>query len=283
MADIKSLDSSESDAEMSDTREPIMVRRDKNKPGIVYLSKVPSGYNVSQTTTFFSEFGRVGRVFLQPDKNDRKLGKFNKDRIFTEGWIEFKSKKVAKSVAASLNCNPVGGKRRSKAHDELWNIKYLPRFKWIHLSERLAYEAAVKQQRMRTEISQVKREAEHFKNSVERRRRKSKVEKVKKTGNSKEESAQKIGESKEEIAFKFKQRETDAQIRKRKSDGNIFTIRDSEGEAKNKKARKGDLRKLKVRNKSKKELTTEKDRPSLRNKKEGDRTQLLQSVFGGSS
>jgi len=282
MADIKSLDSSESDAEMSDTREPIMVRRDKNKPGIVYLSKVPSGYNVSQTTTFFSEFGRVGRVFLQPDKNDRKLGKFNKDRIFTEGWIEFKSKKVAKSVAASLNCNPVGGKRRSKAHDELWNIKYLPRFKWIHLSERLAYEAAVKQQRMRTEISQVKREAEHFKNSVERRRRKSKVEKVKKTGNSKEESAQKIGESKEEIAFKFKQRETDAQIRKRKSDGNIFTIRDSEGEAKNKKARKGDLRKLKVRNKSKKELTTEKDRPSLRNKKEGDRTQLLQSVFGGS-
>lgn len=70
---------------------------------------------------------RVGRVFLQPDKHDRKLGKFNKDRVFTEGWVEFKSKKVAKSVAASLNCNPVGGKRRSKAHDELWNIKYLPR------------------------------------------------------------------------------------------------------------------------------------------------------------
>merc|ERR1711874_882212 len=87
---------------------------------------------------------------------------------------EFKSKKVAKSVAASLNCNPVGGKRRSKAHDELWNIKYLPRFKWIHLSERLAYEAAVKQQRMRTEISQVKREAEHFKNSVEQKKKQKK-------------------------------------------------------------------------------------------------------------
>ena len=70
---------------------------------------------------------RVGRVFLQPDKNDRKPGKFNKDRVFTEGWIEFRSKRVAKSVAETLNCNPVGGKRRSKAHDELWNIKYLPR------------------------------------------------------------------------------------------------------------------------------------------------------------
>ena len=31
----------------------------------------------------------------------------------------------------------------------------LCRFKWVHLSERLAYEQAVKQQRMRTEISQV--------------------------------------------------------------------------------------------------------------------------------
>ena len=59
MADIKSLDSSaESDADTDDLREPITQRRDKAKPGIVYLSKVPSGYNVSQTTTFFAEFGR---------------------------------------------------------------------------------------------------------------------------------------------------------------------------------------------------------------------------------
>ena len=59
MADIKSLDSSaESDADQEDSREPITERRDKTKPGIVYLSKVPSGYNVSQTTSFFAEFGR---------------------------------------------------------------------------------------------------------------------------------------------------------------------------------------------------------------------------------
>merc|ERR1712029_752466 len=157
---------------------------------------VPSGFNVSQTTSFFSEFGRVGRVFLQPDKNDRKLGKFNRDRVFTEGWIEFKSKKIAKNVAESLNSYPVGGKRRSKAHDELWNIKYLPRFKWIHLSERLAYESAVKQQRMRTEIAQVKREAEHFKSSVEKKRRKSKGDNVS------------AADSKEENSITFDQRET---------------------------------------------------------------------------
>ena len=38
----------------------------KRKPGIIYLSSIPNGYNVSRTTGFFSQFGRVGRVFLQP-------------------------------------------------------------------------------------------------------------------------------------------------------------------------------------------------------------------------
>ena len=59
MADIKSVDSSaESEADLEDSREASTVRRDKAKPGIVYLSKVPSGFNVSQTTSFFAEFGR---------------------------------------------------------------------------------------------------------------------------------------------------------------------------------------------------------------------------------
>ena len=41
------------------------------------------------------------------------------------------------------------------------------RFKWIHLSERLAYERAVYKQRMRNEISQVKKMANHFIQGVE--------------------------------------------------------------------------------------------------------------------
>ena len=74
---------------------------------------------------------RVGRVFLQPDKNDKRTGKYN--RVFSEGWVEFTSKKVAKFVAENLNCKPVGGKRKSKAYDELWNIKYLPRSGLINI------------------------------------------------------------------------------------------------------------------------------------------------------
>ena len=53
-------------------------RRKRRKPGIVYLSCIPPGYNVSQTTMFFTQFGQVGRVFLQPGgsrgrREDEKL------------------------------------------------------------------------------------------------------------------------------------------------------------------------------------------------------------------
>ena len=61
---------------------------------------------------------------------DLKEKQKRKDKIarqFTEGWIEFQSKRAAKEVATNLNNTPVGGKKRSKAHDVLWNIKYLPK------------------------------------------------------------------------------------------------------------------------------------------------------------
>merc|ERR1712013_797105 len=64
----------------------------RKKPGVIYLSSVPEGMNVTQTTAFFSEFGRVGRVFLQLYKTDKAKGKYN--RVFSEGWVEFMSKKV---------------------------------------------------------------------------------------------------------------------------------------------------------------------------------------------
>lgn len=40
----------------------------------------------------------------------------------------------------------------------------------MHLSERLAYEKAVHDQRMRTEISQAKRETNFYKNAVDKNR-----------------------------------------------------------------------------------------------------------------
>jgi len=255
----------------------------KKKPGVIYLSSVPDGMNVTQTTAFFSEFGRVGRVFLQPDKTDKQKGKFN--RVFSEGWVEFASKKVARMAAERLNCQPVGGKRKSKAHDQTWNIKYLPRFKWVHLSERLAYEAAVRQQRLRTEISQVKREAEHFKSSVESGKRK-------RSRGSKDSAA--AGGAVEEVAtatvqkpFVFQQKETEAQIRKRKMVEEVNTSTSGvEPEIKKKKLKKkkeSEKAATEKSSKSKKgkKLQQETKSSKVRSKEGGERSALLKSVFSG--
>jgi len=114
----------------------------------------------------FSQYGQIGRIFLQPEIRTLASGK--KEKRFTEGWIEFKDRKLAKRVAASLNKTMVGGRKRSKAYESLWNLKYLSRFKWVHLNEQLAFERALHQQRMRTEIAQAKREANCFLDQIEK-------------------------------------------------------------------------------------------------------------------
>jgi len=194
---------------------PLAVPGDKNKkkPGIIFLSSIPPGFNVSCTIAFFSQFGKVGRVFLQPDMKEKNKRKDKIARHFTEGWIEFLSKRAAKEVASNLNNTPVGGKKRAKSHDVLWNIKYLPKFKWTHLSERLAYEKAVHQQRLRTEISQAKREADFFKANVEKskrlaRKRKSETAETPNTNTSSSQPPTKR-------VYDFRQKETDSSIRKR--------------------------------------------------------------------
>ena len=53
---------------------------------------------------------------------------------------------MAKQTALLLNGQPMGGGKGSKknyAHD-LWCLKYLSKFKWIHLSEKIAYERATR-------------------------------------------------------------------------------------------------------------------------------------------
>ena len=126
-----------------------------------------------------------------------------KNRSFTEGWIEFKDKRIAKQVASSLNNTQIGGKKRSRWHDELWNIKYLSSFKWGHLNERLAYERAVHKQRLRTEIAQVKRETNFYIQNVEKHTRLSKIEKSR-AGDKMEASSDRT--------WTFKQRETEDSI-----------------------------------------------------------------------
>ncbi|XP_042311234.1 activator of basal transcription 1 isoform X2 [Sceloporus undulatus] len=140
-------------------------------PGIIYLGHIPPRFRPRHVRNLLSVYGEVGRIFLQPEerfirKKKKKAGSNAKN--FTEGWVEFRDKRVAKLVAASLHNTPMGVRRKSKFHYDLWNMKYLHRFKWTHLSERLAYERQVRQQRMRAEVSQAKRETNFYLQNVEK-------------------------------------------------------------------------------------------------------------------
>ena len=71
------------------------------------------------------EIWRYDHTWFFADLKEKAQRKDKLARNFTEGWVEFQSKRLAKEVAANLNLSQVGGKKRSKSHDVTWNIKYL--------------------------------------------------------------------------------------------------------------------------------------------------------------
>lgn len=109
---------------------------------------------------------------------NKRTGKKN-TVTFTEGWVEFEKKKIAKWVAQNLNAQSISTKKGSKFCDILWNLKYLSGFKWIHLSERLTYERTVANQKLRLATSKARHEANFFQNNID------KSEKIKKFKNKK--------------------------------------------------------------------------------------------------
>lgn len=174
-------------------------------PGIVYLGHIPPRMRPKHMRNILSAYGEIGRIFLQPEDRcvKRKKKKAGcKSSSFTEGWVEFRDKRVAKRVAASLHNTTMANRKRSRFSSDLWSIKYLHRFQWCHLSERLAYEQTVYHQRMRTEISQAKKETNFYLASVEKSQS---LEKLRK-------KRAKKGEVVEEKTWDYKQRPTEEEI-----------------------------------------------------------------------
>lgn len=185
--------------------EPEKPKGKKCIPGIVYLGHIPPRMRPKHMRTMLSVYGEIGRIFLQPEdhcvkRKKKKAG--SKSSGFTEGWVEFRDKRIAKRVAASLHNTPMTNKKRSRFSSDLWSIKYLHRFQWCHLSERLAYEQMVYHQRMRTEISQAKKETNFYLASVEKSQRLENLRKKK----------EKKGEVVEEKTWDYKQRPTEEEI-----------------------------------------------------------------------
>ncbi|ORX45433.1 hypothetical protein BCR36DRAFT_585744 [Piromyces finnis] len=143
-----------------------------NRTGVVYLSKIPPFMKPIKIRHLLSKYAKIGRIYLaaEDEKIARRRKKYggNKKRNYTEGWVEFLEKREAKLVVKHLNNNIIGGKKSSWYHDDIWNMKYLHGFKWIHLTERIAYEKAVRNQKLKAEMAQASRESNVILRNVEK-------------------------------------------------------------------------------------------------------------------
>ncbi|KAK6350238.1 RNA-binding ATPase activator esf2 [Orbilia brochopaga] len=142
------------------------------KTGVCFLSRIPPYMPPSQIRHLLSPFGTINRIFLSPEPpaayQKRIKSGGNKKKQFTEGWVEFASKKSARWCADSLNAQQVGGRKGGWWYDDVWNIKYLPDLTWNKLTEQLASENAERQARLRAEIAQTTRENKTYLRNVER-------------------------------------------------------------------------------------------------------------------
>mmetsp|Transcript_19379 Transcript_19379/g.62438 ORF Transcript_19379/g.62438 Transcript_19379/m.62438 type:complete len:319 (+) Transcript_19379:12-968(+) len=139
--------------------------------GVCYLARVPPYMKPSALRKLLSGYGtEVLRIYLKqedPAARARRIsGGGNRKRSFSEGWVEFADKRRALKLANTLNNTLVGGGHRSFHAHDLWNIKYLHKFKWDSLTDAQAHEARTAQDRMRAELSQSKKETSFYMKQV---------------------------------------------------------------------------------------------------------------------
>jgi ESF2/ABP1 family protein len=125
-------------------------------------------------------YGEIGRVYLAPEdpaafKKRVKAGG-NKKLRFTEGWVEFMDKRVAEATSELLNNTPLSEEKRGFYASDLWNIKFLPHFKWHHLTEKLTYERRIRKDKLRSELSAVRKDAEAYVEKADASRKIKKME-----------------------------------------------------------------------------------------------------------
>lgn len=151
-----------------------------NKRGVCYLSRIPPKMDPLKLRQILSSYGEIQRIYLAPQdpaaQMRRKRSGGFRGQEFSEGWVEFADKRIAKSVAKMLNGEQIGGKKRSQFFYDIWNIKYLSKFKWDDLTEETACKNAIREQKLRMELSAGKKEGEFYMSKVEQARALSEIE-----------------------------------------------------------------------------------------------------------
>ena len=153
------------------------------RSGVLYMSRVPIGMKISDLRKLLEDYG-MERCYLVPLKKKLENIDGKKVQSYKEGWIEFNDKIYAKLAEYQLNGKPIGGNRKCPYKDELWNLKYLHKFKWNDLMENITMEKKMQEKKLKIEIAQSKRENDFIIKNYE----KSKKYLNKKTNNPENES-----------------------------------------------------------------------------------------------
>ncbi|KAH1128722.1 hypothetical protein J1N35_000100 [Gossypium stocksii] len=155
---------------------------DADNRGVCYLSRVPPHMDHVKLRQLLSQYGEILRIYLTPSghqpqvKGKRPRPSKVQEQEFSEGWVEFARKGIAKRVANMLNGEQIGGRKRSSFYYDIWNIKYLSKFKWDDLTEEIAYKSAIREQKLALEISAAKRERDFYLSKVDQSRKLSSIE-----------------------------------------------------------------------------------------------------------
>ena len=137
---------------------------DLSRRGVLYMARVPPRMGPSKVKSLLAGFGEIPRIFLQEEdasvaRRRKKQGKRGKH--YVEGWIEFAEKKIAKSVARSLNNTAMGNVKKGRGTDlyayDMWNLKYLKGFTWDHLREKIAFERRIRSQKLKLHVAAAKK------------------------------------------------------------------------------------------------------------------------------
>mmetsp|Transcript_14805 Transcript_14805/g.20912 ORF Transcript_14805/g.20912 Transcript_14805/m.20912 type:complete len:326 (+) Transcript_14805:89-1066(+) len=152
------------------------------KRGVLYIARIPPRMNPTKIKSLLSDFGTVTRVYLvEEDKSVRKRrqkqsGGGAGGKRYVEGWVEMEDKRVAKRLGLVLNNTPISNHKRNVHYGDLWNVKYLRKFQWSHLTEKVAYERRVREQKLRVEMMQARRENAAYTQLVEAGKKLDKIE-----------------------------------------------------------------------------------------------------------
>lgn len=102
----------------------------KTRSGVIYFSSLPPYLKPFALKAMLEKrgFGGITKVFLAPllPSAAGHRSRSNKRKLYTEGWIEFESKKTAKICAETLNATIVGGLKSSCESPGTFAITYIP-------------------------------------------------------------------------------------------------------------------------------------------------------------